>query len=45
MIMSKSKKVKHSKKEELQARKVVKILFISLIGLGLAMIVGFSLLG
>jgi len=40
--MSKNKKVKHSKKEEQQARKVVRILFVSLIILGLAMIIGFS---
>ncbi|NDV81003.1 hypothetical protein D0T87_03305 [Bacteroides sp. 51] len=40
--MSKNKKVKHSKKEEQQAQKVVKIIFVSLIILGLAMIIGFS---
>jgi hypothetical protein len=41
--MSQSKKVKRSKKEEQQARKVVKIIFVSLIFLGLALIIGFSL--
>lgn len=40
--MSKNKKGKHSKKEEQQAQKVVKIIFVSLIILGLAMIIGFS---
>ena len=43
--MSKHKKVKHSRKEEQQARKVMKILFVSMILLGLAMIIGFSLFG
>jgi hypothetical protein len=43
--MSKTKKVKHSRKEEQQARKVMKILFVSMILLGLAMIIGFSLFG
>jgi len=43
--MSKNKKkVTHSKKEE-QAKKVVKIVFVSLVILALAMIIGFSLLG
>ena len=41
--MSKKKKVKHNKKEEQQAQKVVKIIFVSLIILGLAMTIGFSL--
>lgn len=40
--MSKKKK-KHSKREEMQGGKVVKILFISLIILGLVMMIGFSL--
>lgn len=39
------KKVQHSKKEEEQAKKVIRIIFISLIILGLAMVIGFSLLG
>lgn len=44
--MSKNKKkVTHSKKEEKQAKKVVKIVFVSLVILALAMIIGFSLLG
>ena len=44
--MSKNKKkVAHSKKEEEQAKKVVKIVFVSLVILALAMIIGFSLLG
>ena len=44
--MSKNnKKVTHSKKEEEQAKKVVKIVFVSLVILALAMIIGFSLLG
>ena len=40
--MSKNKKVAHSKKEEAQARKVIKIVFISLVILALVMLVGFS---
>lgn len=44
--MSKNKKkVTHNKKEEEQAKKVVKIVFVSLVILALAMIIGFSLLG
>ena len=44
--MSKNKKtVTHSKKEEEPAKKVVKIVFVSLVILALAMIIGFSLLG
>ena len=44
--MSKNKKkVTHSNKEEEQAKKVVKIVFVSLVILALAMIIGFSLLG
>ena len=44
--MSKNKKkVTHSKKEVEQAKKVVKIVFVSLVILALAMIIGFSLLG
>ena len=44
--MSKNKKkVTHSKKEEELAKKVVKIVFVSLVILALAMIIGFSLLG
>lgn len=40
--MSKNKKVTHSKKEEAQARRVIQIVFISLIVLALVMLVGFS---
>lgn len=40
--MGKNKKVKHSQKEEKQAEKVVRIVFISLVLLGIAMLVGFS---
>lgn len=40
--MSKNKKVTHSKKEEAQAKRVIKIVFISLIVLALVMLVGFS---
>lgn len=40
--MSKNKKVAQSKKEEAQARKVIKIVFVSLIILALVMLVGFS---
>lgn len=44
--MSKNKKkVTHSKKEEEQAKKVVEVVFVSLVILALAMIIGFSLLG
>ena len=44
--MSKNKKkVTHSKKEEEHAKKVVKVVFVSLVILALAMIIGFSLLG
>ena len=39
------KKVTHSKKEEEQAKKVIKVVFVSLVILALAMIIGFSLLG
>gem|GEM_PF-5988385 len=42
--MSKNKKTKRSKKEEQQARKVIQIVFVSLIVLGLFMLIGFSLL-
>ena len=44
MIKNK-KKVTHSKKEDVQAKKVVKVVFVSLVILALAMIIGFSLLG
>lgn len=44
-MSGKNKKVKHSEKEERQARKVVNIIFVSLIFLALIMIIGFSLLG
>lgn len=39
-----AKKKKHTKNEEEQGKKVIKILFISLIILGLFMMIGFSLL-
>ncbi len=42
--MSKNKKTKSSRKEEQQANKVIKIIFVSLIILGLFMLIGFSLL-
>ena len=41
--MSNRKKVKHTRKEEEQAGKVVKIIIVSLIILSLVMIIGFSL--
>ncbi len=40
--MSKNKKAVRNEKEEQQAQKVVKIIFASLIILGLIMIIGFS---
>lgn len=44
--MSKNKKkAMHSKREEQQANKVIKIVFVSLIILALAMLIGYSLLG
>lgn len=43
--MSKKKKVTHSKREEQQANKVIKIIFVSLIILALVMLIGYSLLG
>lgn len=43
--MNKKKKVSHSKKEEAQANRVIKMVFISLIVLALVMIVGFSVWG
>lgn len=42
--MGKNKKKKSKKNEEAQGQKVVKILFVSLIILGLLMMIGFSLL-
>jgi hypothetical protein len=42
--MSKNKKAKHTKKEELQAQKTVRIIFLSLIVLGVVMIIALSLL-
>lgn len=41
-MSSKNKSVKHSKREEQQANKVIKIVFVSLIVLALAMILSFS---
>lgn len=43
--MNKNKKVSHSKKEEAQANRVIKMVFISLIILALIMLVGFSVWG
>mgnify|MGYP001310767224 FL=1 len=44
--MGKSKrKVVHSKKEEQQAQKVIKIVFVSLVILALVMLIGYSFLG
>lgn len=40
--MSKSKKVAHSKKEEAQAQRVIKIVFVSLIILALVLLITFS---
>ncbi|MEG1562654.1 MAG: hypothetical protein RR365_02840 [Bacteroides sp.] len=40
-----NKKVKHSKKEEQQGNKVIKIVFVSLIILALIMLIAFSFLG
>lgn len=39
------KKASHSKREEQQANKVIKIVFVSLIILALAMLIGYSFLG
>lgn len=39
------KKVTHSKREEQQANKVIKIVFVSLIILALVMLIGYSFLG
>ncbi len=43
--MGKSKKLAHSKKEEEQARKVMKVIFVSLLIFALVMIIGISFLG
>lgn len=40
--MSKNKKVAHSKKEEAQAKRAIKIVFVSLVILALVMLIGFS---
>lgn len=40
--MSKNKKVAHSKKEEAQAKRTIKIVFVSLVILALIMLIGFS---
>lgn len=45
IVMSNKNKVKHSKKEEEQANKVVKIIFIALIVLGLLLMLGMSFFG
>lgn len=43
--MSNKNKIKHSKKEEEQANKVVKIIFVALIVLGLLLMLGISFFG
>lgn len=43
--MSKSRSVKHSKKEEERANKIIKVVFIALIVLGLVLMLGFSFFG
>lgn len=40
--MGKSRKIAHSKKEEAQAQRVVKIVFVSLIILALILLISFS---
>ncbi len=42
--MSNRKKVKDNRKEEKQAQRVIKIVFVSLVIVGLAMMIGFSFL-
>lgn len=42
--MSKIRKVTHSKREEQQANRVLKIIFVALVALALVMLIGFSLL-
>ncbi|MBP1614557.1 MAG: hypothetical protein H6Q13_2005 [Bacteroidetes bacterium] len=42
--MSKIRKVTHTKKEEQQANRVLKIIFVALVALALVMLIGFSLL-
>lgn len=41
-MSSKRKNVKHTRKEEEQANKVIKVVFVSLIVLGLLLMLGFS---
>lgn len=43
--MSNKKKAAHSVQEEKQAQRAVKIVFVSLVVLALAMLIGFSFLG
>jgi len=43
--MSNRKKIKHTKKEEQQADKVVKIVIVSFLVLAFIMLVGYSFLG
>lgn len=43
--MSNRKKIKHTKKEEQQANKVVKIVVVSLLALACIMLIGYSFLG
>ena len=40
--MGKNKKAVHSKKEEKQAERVIRAIFITLVLLGIALLVGFS---
>ncbi|WP_262483088.1 hypothetical protein [Bacteroides ihuae] len=42
--MNKNRKVTHTKKEEQQANRVLKIISVVLVALALAMLIGFSLL-
>nr|WP_320057292.1 hypothetical protein [uncultured Bacteroides sp.] len=42
--MSKIRKVTHTKREEQQANRVLKIIFVALVALALVMLIGFSLL-
>lgn len=44
-MSSKNKKVKHTKKEEQQGNRVIKIIFVALIILGFALMLGISFLG
>ena len=41
-MSSKNKNVKHSRKEEEKANRIVKVVFVALIVLGLALMLGYS---